>query len=130
MQVVTFNITTDASGDYDSTDNASTVTGQVRAGSPYLLHAVQWVDGTLADGVDAVLSMTNTPSGVDTTLLTLTNANNDAWYYPWVLVVKNDGSTAATDHFTEQIVNGPLKLVVSSGGNAATGKCLVFLLEA
>lgn len=127
MKVVTFIITTDASGAYTSTDDATTVKGQLRADGPYLLHAVEWVDGTLADGVDAVLSQTSTPSGVDTTLLTLTNADNDAWYYPWKLVVANDGSTAATDFFTEQIVSGELKLAVTSGGDTLSGKCIVYL---
>ena len=43
---------------------------------------VEWIDGTLADGVDAVLSVTNTPEGVDKTLTTLTNADDDDTYYP------------------------------------------------
>lgn len=127
MIVVTFNITTDGSSAYTSTP--ATVTGQPASGA-YLLHAVEWVDGDLADGVDAVLSITGTPSGVDKTLLTLTNADNDLWYYPWALTVKNDGSTAATDFFTEQVVIGTLKLTVASGGATKTGKCLVYLKHA
>lgn len=130
MKIVTFEITTATGGAYTSTDDATTVKSQIAADGPYLLHAVEWVDGTLADGVDAVLSLINTPSGVDKTILTLTNADNDLWYYPWTLVSKNDGSTAATDFFAEQVVTGQLKLAVTNGGDAKTGKCLVYLREA
>lgn len=126
MITVTFNITTDASGDYDS-DADGGVTGQVRAHLPLLLYAVDWVDGDLADGVDAVLSTIDTPKGVDTTLLTLTNANNDARYYPRAL--QDDSSGADTTFYTPPVVDGQLKLVVSSGGNAKTGKCFVYLFE-
>lgn len=129
MIAVTFNITTATGGAYTSTDDATTVGGQLSSVLPLLLHAVEWVDGTLTDGVDAVLSQINTPSGVDKTLLTLTNANDDAWYYPWVLAVKNDGSTASTDMYVEQVVSGQLKLAVTSGGDAKTGKCIVYLKE-
>ena len=45
-----------------------------------LLHAVEWIDGTLTDGVDAVLSCVRDDNAANVTLLTLTDANNDAWY--------------------------------------------------
>lgn len=128
MHAVTFTITTDSSGDYDSSSDGG-VSGQLRdARLPSLLYAVEWVDGTLADGVDAVLSMTGTPSGVDTTLLTLSNANNDAWYTPQGAVHDNTGTT--TGYYTPQVMTGPLKLVVSNGGDTKSGKCIVYVLEA
>jgi hypothetical protein len=105
------------------------VSGLPRTAGPHLLYAVEWVDTDFDAGVDAVLSVTNTPSGIDKTLLTLTNADAEAWHYPWALAVKNDGSTAATDFFVPQVVDGTLKLVVSAGGNVKTGKCLVYLQE-
>lgn len=125
MIVVQFNITTDANGDYDSSTDGGVV-GQVRAGLPFLLEAVEWVDGDLADGVDAVLSTIDTPSGVDQTLLTLTDANDDAWYRP--RTTTQDGTSGGLDGwYAYPIVNGALKLVVSDGGNTKSGKCLVYL---
>lgn len=128
MLTVTFNITTDASGDYDSDSDATTVTGQLRAQVPLLLYAVEYVDGDLADTTDVTLSMTDTPSGVDTTLLTLTNVTADGWYYPQALVDDNAG--ADTTFYTAQVVTGPLRVVVAGGGNAASGKLIAHLLEA
>jgi hypothetical protein len=125
MIAVTFNITTDGSEAYTSTTDLG-VSGQPASGA-YLLHAVQWIDGTLTDGVDAVLSVTDAPGGADTTLLTLTNANDDAWYYPQVFVDTNAG--VDTTFYTHQVVAGKLKLAVTSGGASKTGKCVVYLLE-
>lgn len=130
MYQIKFDIVTDESGDYDSTADA-TVLHQANVleffEGPLLLHAVEWVDGDLADGVDAVLSMTNTLSGVDKTLLTLTNADNDAWHYPRALAQGVDGANL-TGVYVRQIVEGTLKLVVAAGGNAKTGKCIVYLV--
>ena len=91
------------------------------------LIAVQWIDGDLADGVDAVLSATRTPSGVDATLLTLTDANADAWYYP--TVVEHDAAGAAQTTRTFQIIEGTLQLTVSSGGVTKTGGCIVYYTD-
>ncbi len=91
------------------------------------LFAVQWIDGTLADGVDAVLSVTRTPSEVDKTLLTLTNANDDAWYHPRVLECDAAGASIGT--YTPMIIEGTLKLVVSSGGDTLTGGCIVYYTD-
>lgn len=131
MKTVSFQITTDASGDYDSSTDGG-VTGQGSPGSPYLLYGVQWVDGDLADGVDAVLSVTNAPGGVDTTLLTMSNANTDDWYYPRTIAQDVNGAdwedgTDLTAERVMHIVDGQLKLVVADGGDTKTGKCLVYL---
>jgi len=114
--------TTDASGDL-----------AVTAGMPThgRLHAVEWIDGDLADGVDAVISVTSTDSGVDQTLLTLTNANDDAWYYPRYQVHDNAGAGVTYDGSNEiynaqAVIAGYLKMVVSSGGNAKSGGCVIY----
>ena len=110
--------TSDATGDVTLTASQSVVG---------MLYAVEWVDGDLADGVDAVLSVTNTASGVDQTVLTLTDANSDAWYYPRELADDNAGAALAAT-YTYPVINGTLKLVIASGGNAKTGGAYVYVL--
>ena len=109
--------TTDASGDLTVTASHK-ITG--------LLHAVSWIDGTFADGVDAVISDDRDGDETDVTLLTLTNANDDAMYYPRVLFDDNAGVDVATQ-YTEQVINGKPKLVVSSGGASKVGGCVVYV---
>lgn len=99
-----------------------------------LLHSVQWIDGTYADTVDAVLSCINADSGVDQTLLTLTNASNDAWYRPRG-AAHNQTGTALTYDSTQGVtdylvLNGTLKLAVTSAGATAgvTGGAVVYYL--
>lgn len=92
-----------------------------------LLYAVEWIDGTFDDGVDAALKCVETESGVDQTLLTLTNANNDAWYYP--RTTEDDEAGAALTTRGMLVVNGDLKLEVTNGGNAKTGGCIVYYVE-
>lgn len=110
-------VTTDGSG--DGTDTIGSVKG--------ILYAVEWLDGGFDDGVDAVLSNTVTPSGVDQTILTLTDANDDDWYFPQELVHDKTGSETA--YYTYPVVNGTLQLVVSSGGDTKTGGCIVYVVE-
>jgi len=113
--------TTDASGD---------LTVMATIPSSGLLQAVEWKDGDLADGVDAVLSVTSNDSGVDSTLLTLTNANNDAWYYPRAAAHDNTGTGVTYDGTNEiyvpMVISGTLKLVVSSGGDTKSGGAVVY----
>lgn len=94
------------------------------------LYAVEWVDGTLVDGVDAVLTVTNRESAVNKTLLTLTDANNDAFYYPRDLVHDATGTaltgTAGGDR-TLPLVDGVLSLAIADGGATKTGGCIVYL---
>jgi hypothetical protein len=116
--------TTDGSGDLTIYGKNATT----EAASPQidnaLIFAVEWIDGDLADGVDAVLSVVNTPSGVDHTLLTLTNANDDAWYYPRDATHDNTGTVNTGLEYP--ILQGKLKLVISSGGATKTGGCIVY----
>lgn len=130
IHTVEFAITTSAGGAYDSSAtplSAPHANVSDHRKGPLLLYAVEWIDGDLEDGVDATLSMTSTSSGVDKTLLTLTNADNDAWYYPRVPTSDNTG--VGTLFYTPQVVEGTLKLVVTDGGTTKTGKCIVYLLE-
>ena len=94
------------------------------------LASVQWVDGDFTDGVDAVLSVTSTDSAVDLTLLTLTNADNDAMYHPRHIVHSEAGAaltgTSGGDRTMPTVV-GRLKLAVTSGGASKTGGAIVYL---
>ena len=89
------------------------------------LEAVDWIDGSFADGVDAVLSVVNTSSGTEHTLLTLTNADNDAVYYPR-RVHDTTAGAAATALYTRFLIAGHLKLAVTNGGDTKTGGCVVY----
>lgn len=112
-------ITTNSSG-------AANVTLDLSTEKPFLLYKVEWVDGDLSDGVDAVLSCTG-PSGVSKTLLTLTNADNDADYYPRELEDDNIGGVTA--FYAMPVVDGVVNLAVATGGNTKSGKCILYLLE-
>lgn len=96
------------------------------------LYNVEWIDGDFSDGVDAVLSVTETPEGVDKTLLTLTDANNDDTYYPRDIVHDLAGGaltgTAGGDR-EKLLINGKLKLVVADGGATKEGGCIAYILE-
>ena len=95
-----------------------------------LLYAVEWIDGTLDDGVDGTLKAVTTSSAVDMTLLTLTDANDDAFYYPRHQVHGNDGAALTLDGtriaFDLPLIDGTLQLTIASGGNAKTGGCIVY----
>ena len=94
-----------------------------------LLYAVEWIDGGFVDGVDAVLSVVRDDDAADYTLLTLTNADADAVYYPRVIVHSEAGAaltgTSGGDR-AMPIINGRLKLVVADGGDAKAGGCIVY----
>lgn len=123
LDAIRINVTTDSMGDGSDTADRS-VLG--------LLYAVQWIDGDLADNNTAVLSVTNTDSGVDQTLLTLAAGEGDAdiWYYPRVQVHDNGAEVLSYDGTEpvpcKAVINGTLKLVVASGGDTKTGGCIVY----
>ncbi|HNT78806.1 MAG TPA: hypothetical protein PKH77_27695 [Anaerolineae bacterium] len=128
MYAIRMNVTTNGSGAGSVTIPFEAFPCQEPGISPLLLYAVEWIDGDFADGVDAVLSAETTPSGVARTLLTLTDANSDAWYFPRELEHGNNGAVLSTH--TLPVVHGDLKLTITSGGNAKTGGCIVYLLDA
>ncbi len=90
-----------------------------------LIHAVEWIDGDLADGVDATLSIDRDDDASDVTLLTLTDANTDKVYYPLVLASSSAGADL-TAIYQRMFVNGRLKLVVANGGDSKSGGCIVY----
>lgn len=92
-----------------------------------LLYAVEWIDGDLADGVDAVLKSVNNPSAVDTTLLTLTDANADAWYFP--RETEDDTTGVAATNKVPAVITGKLQLTISSGGDTKTGGAIVYIIS-
>jgi len=115
------NVTTDESGDGNDTADRA-VLGR--------LVAVELIDGDYADGVDATITVVNTNSGVNKTLLTATNFNTDQTLYPRH-VAHDEAGAAQTYNGTQEvhvkpIIDGLLKLTIASGGNAKTGGVIVY----
>ena len=120
IQSVSLQGTTDASGDL-TVNAAARISG--------FLERVDWIDGDLADGNDAVISVQGTPNGVAQTLMTLTNANADAVYYPRTLMQGDTGADltgSAGGDRTRYLVIGVPRLVVAAGGNAKSGGCILY----
>jgi hypothetical protein len=94
-----------------------------------MLYAVQWIDGTFDDGVDAVISTGG--SDVPRTLLTLTDANDDVLYYPRDVQHGLTGAaltgTAGGDRCLP-LICGLLQVAITSGGNAKTGGCVLYIV--
>jgi hypothetical protein len=92
------------------------------------LYAVRWIDGTLADAGQGVLSYT-APDGVSTTLLTLANplANADAMFYPRHVIHDNAGA-ASTTVFELPLIDGVPALAITSGGDTRIGGCILYVL--
>lgn len=94
--------------------------------SGYKLTHVQWIDGNLADGVDATLAVTSRPGGVDRTVMTLTDANNDITMAVGEPVYGSDGATIAGS-YVPIMVDGKLTITVASGGSATSGGVILTL---
>ena len=109
--------TTDASGDAVINSGVKVIG---------LLHAVEWTDGDLANGVDFVLSQVRDNDAANITLLSVDDANDDAVYYPRYPLVKSDGSAIA-DQFDRAFINGSFRLVIDDGGNAKSGGATVYV---
>ncbi len=109
MQPIELNMATDPTGAATTTDNRK-VYGK--------LHAVQLVDGDLADGVDLTLTC-ETPHG-SIPLLTIANWNIDQVLYPRALEHLNTDGTVLTTH-TEPLIAGQIKAVIAQGGDTKTG---------
>jgi hypothetical protein len=109
--------TTDASGDL-TVNGTMTISGVV--------YAIRWIDGDLVDGVDAVIST----QGADAsgTILTLTNANDDATYYTRVDSSGSTGSALTINDIMPLAVGKP-RLVISDGGETKTGGCIIYYVE-
>lgn len=113
---------------YGTTDSSGDLT--VTSTHPVLgiLYAIQWIDGSFVDGVDAVFSFTQDGAGADKTIETLTDANDDTWYYPLVQSSDVSGGAVASE-YRQEIVDGYLKMVVSSGGDTKTGGAILYFQE-
>ena len=123
IRVIKLYGTTDSSGDLSVTHGVN-VTGQ--------LLKIRWIDGDLADGNDAVLSV-DSSDGVspDETVLTLTDANSDAAYYPRTPAQDNVGTDVTYDDTNEIyipfVIEGKPKMVIADGGNAKSGGCIWYV---
>ena len=118
-------VTTDGSGDGTAT------TTRAYNGT---LYAVQWIDGTFADGVDGTFTVTGNDAGVATTLLTLTNANDDAIYYPRATADDLTGADSTYDgtrvvYSVEPPIVGKVLLTVAQGGAAKVGGAVLFIRQ-
>ena len=110
-----------------STAGAATVTGESVQG---FLYAVVWNKGTCDNGVDCTLSSVNSAGAA--TLLTLTDANASAIYYPRHLVHSEAGAaltgTAGGDR-AMPLASGNLKIVIAQGGSAKAGSVTCYIAE-
>lgn len=107
-----------------TTDADGNLTIMQRIYHPRRLVKVRWLAGDFADGVDATLinlgvagaeSTLGLASGaLNSTLLTLTDANDDAWY----------------DAVSNTIVDMDLRLTVTNGGANKRGGCIAYFDEA
>lgn len=123
MREVRITIATSAGGAFTSAIAESAVNGY--------LYAIETVGGTLDAGTDWTFTVTQTSSGVDMTLLTLTDSNANAMYYPRVAVHGNTGTaltaTAGGDR-TLQYCSGLPKLVIAQGGATKAGVAILYFL--
>jgi hypothetical protein len=110
-------------------DGSATFTSDVNVKG--LFHAVEWIDGTFDNGVDAVLSLVRNNDAANITLLTLSNADNDVVYMPRYPTHTPAGAenAIADDMPTldRHFVNGTFSLVIANGGNVKTGGCIVYV---
>lgn len=120
-----FTLTTDAGG--AATVGAGTTSAQSAVMGE--LSCIKYIPGTLDTGATIVVTCEN--NGVSKPLLTKASAGtSNTWFYPRDLMHKvEDGAaltgTAGGDR-TEPIVDGQFKIVVSSGGNVATGSIVIY----
>ena len=92
-----------------------------------IIYQVEWDIGTFAAGVDATLSVTGR-NGTSVTLLTLTDANADAVYYP--RLVEHDNAAVALTTRTLPLIIGVVTLSIAQGGDGKTGALYLHCLEA
>jgi len=117
---------------YGTTNGSGALTVNGEKAVEGYLYAVEWIDGTFSNGVGAVISFQNRGSGVAITVLTLTAANDDDWYFPRELVHDASGNaligTAGGDRCMP-LVTGTPRMVVSSGGASKDGGCILYIKE-
>jgi hypothetical protein len=110
-----------------NTGGAGTATSGAIAGRIY---AIEYDKGTFADGVD--LTLTCSGATIAQTLLTLTDANADDWYYPRAVVHDEAGSaltgTSGGDR-SMLLAVGNLLLTVANGGSTTTGTMVIYYMK-
>ena len=94
-------------------------------GSP-LLYGIQYVKNNYADGVDMTLTTSN--SVIASTLLTITNMNSAASYYPRVDSCGATGS-ALSQNNTMYPLMGTVTITIAQGGNATSGTFVLWYLD-
>lgn len=109
-----------------TTDGSGNATAETNDLGYCKLYAVEWIDGDLVDGVDATFKVTGNTSGVDRTILTLTNANADAFYHVSAAAYGAAGA-AITDSHVPVIVDGKIAVTIASGGSAKSGAAILYL---
>jgi hypothetical protein len=114
-------VTTDSSGDGTGT-SVSTISGRI--------YAIEYDKGTFADGVD--ITITCSGSLISQTLLTLTDANSDDWYYPRAVMHDESGNaltgTAGGDR-VPMLAIGKILVTVAQGGDTGTGTIIVHYMR-
>ena len=110
-------ITVNASGDGSATVNIP--------GSP-LLYGVQYIKNNYADGVDMTLATSN--SIIASTLLTITNMNAAASYYPRVDSCGATGTALSMNNILYPLM-GTVTITIAQGGNATSGTFVLWYLD-
>lgn len=108
MRTLELKVTVDASG--DGVDTA----GYQRSGWIEAIHLDY--AATAAAGTDVTITCVSGP-GPDLTLLTVANANTDAWFYPRT-VAHTLAGVVQTAYEVKVPFKGLLRLTVADGGNA------------
>ena len=104
-------VTTTAGGAFTSTET--------RRWDGYYLEEIEYVIGTIDSGATVTISVTNRPSGVDLTLLTLSSPSANKIYR--VRTSEHDNTGTALGSNTRYAIDGTLKVVVSAGGATKAG---------
>ena len=106
-------------------DGALTVNGERSISG--LLVAIKYLDTSFAAGADIVISCQGA-DGVNANLITITDGNASAIYYPRVAGCTIAGvAETPVDQF--QLLEGTPRMVVAAGGNAGVGGVILYWLE-
>lgn len=116
VKVVELSFTTDSSG-------AATVTSEEAVIGR--VHAVQLVDGDLADGVD--ITLTAEEGDLSIPIYSKTDWNTDQMVYPRAVQALNTDGSALTTHDLVLAV-GQIKAVIAQGGDTKSGRVKVYLI--
>ena len=94
------------------------------------LYAIEYQPGTIATGATLTVSCTGNNAASKPLLTKATAGTSNSWYYPRDLVhaVADGAALTGTDggDRDKPVLNGVLKAVIASGGNSATGYCIVY----